>query len=123
MGTSNIDLIVIKSFLKRKDLLARIKEVEDLVSDNNKRVETSTENTKQHLILPDTLTTGKTRRFNTKTQILQSLGLNLIIKNKKLCFDKQKHFFLIERELKEIEAIKQELEPDILPGKQQKRTL
>jgi hypothetical protein len=123
MGTSNIDLIVIKSFLKRKDLLARIKEVEDLVSDNNKRVETSTENTKKHLILPDTLTTGKTRRFNTKTQILQSLGLNLIIKNKKLCFDKQKHFFLIERELKEIEAIKQELEPDILPGKQQKRTL
>jgi len=42
--------------------------------------------------------------------------LNLKIKDKNLCFDKQKHFFLIEKGLKEIEAIKRELEPKVLAG-------
>ncbi len=109
---------------QRKDLLSRIKEVEDFVADNNKRVETSTENTEKAFNFARYANYWlKHGDSNTKTQILQSLGLNLTIKDKKLCFDKQKHFFLIEKGLKEIEAIKHELEPDILLGKATKEDL
>jgi site-specific DNA recombinase len=103
---------------QRKDLLARIKEVEDLVADNNNRVETSTENTEKAFTFARYANYWlKNGDSNTKTQILQSLGLNLKIKDKKLCFDKQKHFYLIEKGLKEVQAIKEELEPMILVGK------
>lgn len=42
--------------------------------------------------------------------------MNLIIKDKKLCFDSQKHFYLIEKGLKDVQAIKLELEPEVLVG-------
>ncbi len=43
--------------------------------------------------------------------------MNLKLKDKKFWFDKQKHFFLIEKGLEEVQAIKEELEPMILVGK------
>jgi site-specific DNA recombinase len=102
---------------QRKQMLSRIKELDNLISDNKNKVKTSKENTEKAFKFARYanywLTNGDS---NTKTQILQNLGLNLIIKDKKLCFDSQKHFYLIEKGLKDIQAIKQELEPKVLVG-------
>ena len=46
-----------------------------------------------------------------KTQILATLGSNLTIKDRKLCIDGHKPFFLIERGLKEVKEVIGELEP------------
>ncbi len=110
--------------LQRKDLLSRIKEVEDLINDNNNRVETATENTEKAFNFARYANYWlKNGDSNTKTQILQSLGLNLKLKDKKLWFDKQKHFFLIEKGLNEIQEIKQQLEPKVLAGITSKKEL
>ena len=46
-----------------------------------------------------------------KTQILATLGSNLTIKEKKLCIDGQKPFFLIERGLSDVKEAVKEFEP------------
>ena len=49
--------------------------------------------------------------LETKTQILGALGSNLVIKDKKLWFDGQKAFFLIEKGKEEVLELAKKLEP------------
>jgi hypothetical protein len=46
-----------------------------------------------------------------KTQILSTLGSNLTIKDKKLCVDGQKPFYLIEKGMEEVKMVNEKFEP------------